>query len=311
VTKRHKRKPPRNRRDKGLHDHKLLALNRSNTEMNVRLTWWWMAIVCGLSAMAGAPSQLLSNPQAQQLFAGVANNISITFSNTGNENFGADIHLRMFQIGSPTAVPLGDRPWKQLEVLPHQTIVESAQLEFPAVNAETKFLVQWMAGTNHIIGGAEVLAYPSNLLHELKLMFHTDELGLLDPNNLLKPSFVQNHVEFLDLEKTALEDFSGKLAIIGPFESKAQMREGLPKAIQKIAMKGTAVIWIQPPANRGDDITPSFYLVSEAKAGVVIVQPEMIADFTQNPAAQLNLIRFCKLAVRPVPFALPVFTSQP
>jgi hypothetical protein len=217
----------------------------------------------------------------------------------------------VFQASSATAVPLGDWPWKRLEVLPRQTIVESAQLEFPSVNAETKFLVQWMAGTNHIIGNTEVLAYPSNLLHELKLMFHGDELGLLDPNNLLKPSFVQNHVGFLDLEGKVLEDFSGRLAIIGPFECTGQLRDGLPKAVQRIAMKGVAVVWIQPPPSRGDDITPSFYLVPEAKAAVVIVQPEILADFSQNPAAQLNLIRFCKLAARPVPFALPNFVSQP
>ncbi len=261
--------------------------------------------------MAGAQLQLLSSPEAQQLFAGAAKTVSVTFFNPGDENFEAAIHLRVFQASSATAAPLGDWPWKQLEVLPRQTVVESAPLEFPAVNAETKFLVQWMEGTNRILGKTEVLAYPSNLLHALKLMFYADELGLLDPNNLLKPSFTQNGLEFLDLEKTALEDFSGKLAIIGPFESRAQMREGLPKAIQKIAMKGTAVVWIQPPPNREDDIKPSFYLVPEAKGAVVIVQPEMIVDFSQNPAAQLNLIHFCKLAVRPAPFAMPNFASQP
>jgi hypothetical protein len=273
--------------------------------------WWWMAMACGWPAMAGTQLQLLSNPEAQQLFAGAAKTVSVTFFNPGDENFEAAIHLRVFQTSSATAVPLGDWPWKQLEVLPRQTVVESAQLEFPAVNAETKFLVEWVAGTNQIIGKTEILAYPSNLLTELKLMFREDELGLLDPDNLLKPAFVQNHVEFLDLEKTALEDFSGKLAIIGPFQSQAQMRDGLPKAIQRIAMKGTAVVWIQPPPNREDDIKPSFYLVPEAKGAVVIVQPEMTADFSQNPAAQLNLIRFCKLAMRPVPFALPNFASQP
>ena len=268
-------------------------------------------MACGWPAMAGSQLQLLSTPETQQLFAGAGRNISVTFYNPGDENFEAAIHLRVFQTSSATAALLGEWPWRKLEVLPRQTILESARLEFPAVNAETKFLVQWMAGTNCIIGKTEVLIYPSNLLNELKLMFHADELGLLDPNNLLKPSFVQNHLEFLDLEKTALEDFSGKLAIIGPFESQLQIRGGLPKAIQRIAMKGVAVVWIQPPSNPADDITPSFYVVPEAKAAVVIVQPEMIADFAQNPAAQLNLVRLGKLAVRPAPFALPNFASQP
>jgi hypothetical protein len=273
--------------------------------------WWWMAIVCGWPAMAGAQLQLLSNPEPQRLFAGAGRNISVTFSNPSDENFEAVVRLRVFQASSATTVPLGEWAWKKLEVLPRQAILESARLDFPAVNAETKFLVQWMAGTNHSIGKTEVLAYPSNLLHELKLMLRADEPGLLDPNNLLKPSLVHNHLEFLDLEKTVLEDFSGKLAIVGPFESGAQMREGLPKAIQRIAMRGTAVVWIQPPPNPGDDIKPSFYLVPEAKGVVVIVQPEMISDFSRNPASQLNLIRFCKLALKPIPFALPNFAYQP
>jgi hypothetical protein len=270
-----------------------------------------MVMVCGWPAMAGAQLQSLSTPETQQLFAGAAKTVSVTFSNGGDEVFDAPVLMCVLQTSSATTVQLGEWPWKKLEVLPRQTILESARLEFPAVNAETKFLVQWMAGTNHIIGKTEFLAYPSNLLHELKLMLRADELGLLDPNNLLKPSFEQDHLEFVDLEKTALEDFSGKLAIIGPFKSQAQMREGLLKAIQRIAMKDTAVVWIQPPPNRGDEIKPSFYLVPEAKGVVVIVQPEMIADFSQNPASQLNLVHFCKLALKPVPFVLSNFASQP
>jgi hypothetical protein len=48
-----------------------------------------------------------------------------------------------------------------LRVLPQQTVLESAQLEFPAVKTETKFLVQWI-GRNDVIGKMEVLVYPTN-----------------------------------------------------------------------------------------------------------------------------------------------------
>ena len=109
----------------------------------------------------------------------------------------------------------------------------------------------------------------------------------------------------------ALEDFSGKLAIIGPFQSTAQLREGLAQAIQHIARKGTAVVWIQPPPNPDDGITPSFYVVPEGKGAVVVVQPNLLADFAENPQSQLNLICFCKLALHPAPPALPNLSSQP
>ena len=109
----------------------------------------------------------------------------------------------------------------------------------------------------------------------------------------------------------ALEDFSGKLAIVGPFESKTQMRAGLAQAIQQIARKGTAVVWIQPPANPRDELKPSFYVVPAGKSAVVIVQADLVADFSENPKSQLNLIYFCKLALHPAPLPLPDLSLQP
>jgi hypothetical protein len=38
---------------------------------------------------------------------------------------------------------------------------------------------------------------------------------------------------------------------------------------------------------------------------VVVVQPELVANLPENPQAQLNLIYFCKLALRPQSSALP------
>ena len=97
-------------------------------------------------------------------------NISATFHNAGGQDFKNQISTRISQASSATAVSLGERPWKELQVLPGQTVLESAQLDFPAVKAETKFLVQWVQNSNSVIGKTEVLVYPTNLLHELKLL---------------------------------------------------------------------------------------------------------------------------------------------
>ena len=43
---------------------------------------------------------------------------------------------------------VGEAAWKRLQVLPRQTVLESAQLNFPPVNAETLFLIQWIASSN-------------------------------------------------------------------------------------------------------------------------------------------------------------------
>jgi hypothetical protein len=52
--------------------------------MKLRFAWWWTAMACGWPTMAGAQLQLLSTPEAQQLFAGAAKTVSVTFSNPGN-----------------------------------------------------------------------------------------------------------------------------------------------------------------------------------------------------------------------------------
>ena len=183
-------------------------------------------------------------------------------------------------------------------MLSEQTVLENAELDFPDVNAQTEFLVLWLADTNQVVGKTEVLVYPTNLLHELIPLLGGEILGVLDPNGVLKPLLKQNGVDYLDLAETPL-------AIIGPFESKTQVRGGLAQTIKKIAINGAAVVWIQPPTVTNQPMEPSYYVVPEGKGDVVIVQFGLVADLAANPISQKNLIYFCKLALNPVPMQLP------
>jgi hypothetical protein len=218
------------------------------------------------------------------------------------------------QLTSATAVRVNEAPWKKLRMLSGQTVLETAELEFPAVKAETRFLVQWFGGNSNVLGATEVLAYPANLLAELQpLVAHDDgALGVFDPGGLLKPLLKTARVDFVDLGNTELENFRGKLAIIGPFESKAQMGAALAEKIKTLAQKGVAVVWIQPPPQHSslrqemEKLQPSFYSVPENEIAAVIVQSDLVANLSENPRAQLNLICFCKLALRPQPPILPV-----
>ena len=255
--------------------------------------------------------QLSPDQEAQRVFAGEARTITVIWHNAGGQTAEAEIHTRLCQTSSATAVPLNERPWKQIEVLPGQTVLESATVDFPAVNDETPFLVQWLEGTNRVLGKTEVLVYPTNLLAQLKVLMGDNVLGVLDPNNKLKPLLEQNRADFVDLDEASLDDFRGKLAIIGPLQSKLQMREGLAQSIQKIARKGAAVVWIQPPRGARDKLEPSFYPVPEGSGNVVVVQSELVANPSESPQSQLNLIYFCKLALNPEQFALSELTPQP
>jgi hypothetical protein len=130
-------------------------------------------------------------------------------------------------------------------------------------------------------------------------------LGVLDPQNQLKPLLKAAGVEFQDLEDTSMEDYRGKLAFIGLFQSKAQMRESLPHRIKGLAEKGVGVVWMQPPPEKQQELKPSFYTVPEGKGAIVIVQASLLANLAENPQAQLNLIQFARLALHPEPPRLP------
>jgi hypothetical protein len=256
-------------------------------------------------SLAHAQLQTLPDKEPQRVFAGEGRRISVVFHNPQGSAVDADLHTRLYQASSATAILLGDAPWKKLQVLPGQTVLESATMTFPAVKAETRFLVKWLESTNRVVGTTEVLVYPPDLLKGLKPLAGEEPLGVLDPQNQLKPLLKASTAEFQDLEDTGLEGYQGKLAIIGPFQSREQMREGLPGRIKALAGKGVAVVWIQPPSEKREGLKPSFYTVPEGKGAVVIVQANMVGNLPENPQAQLNLIQFARLALHPEPLQLP------
>lgn len=272
----------------------------------------WAVLTLVLCRAVAAPAQLELVPAKEPplVFAGPARSISTVWHNAGRQSVKAEIHMRVFQTTSATAVPLGESFWKRLQVLPGQTVLESAQLNFPPVNAETRFLIQWLESTNRVIGVTQVRVYPTNLLEELQPLAENQSLGVFDPQNQLKPLLKDVGVDFVDLGGTELEHFPGKLAVIGPFASKPQVPEGLTKQIKMLARKGVAVVWLLPP-DASKRLQPSFYLVPKGSGVVVIAQANMVADLAANPDSQLNLIHFCGLALHPRFFTLPDLSSQP
>jgi hypothetical protein len=275
--------------------------------MKIWITAFYVALglcVGNASSIANAQPRLIPDAAPQCVFSGQSRNIAFVWRNPGDAIVGAEIRARIFQTSSATAVWLSENPWKQLLVPAGETVLDSAALDFPDVKAKTKFLVQWLADTN-VLGVTPVLVYPTNLLAELKPLAGDEGLGVFDPQNQLKLLLKNLNVKFENLENSDLENFSGKLAIIGPFQSKAQMRDGLPNQIKALAKKDVAIVWLQPQQTRDDKLRPSFYSVLEHTNAVVIVQPELVSNLPDNPQSQINLIYFCKLALNPQPPVLP------
>lgn len=270
------------------------------------------SLLCALGVAARAQLSVLPEPEPKQLFPG-KQLVNVLLSNRGSGIVDIVAYIRLIQTTSATAVSLGEFSWKQLQVLPGQTLLETATVDFPAVNAETRFVVQWLENTNRLIGQTEVRVHPTNLLAELEPLAGESPPGLFDPEDQLKPLLKQLAVEFIDLENTGCDRFTGRLAIVGPFRSMAQMRERLADGIAPLTKKHVGVVWIQPPTglDRRDKLRPSFYSVPHNRAATVVVQPELLAGLAGNPQSQLHLIYFCKLALHPEPPRLPSLPPEP
>lgn len=263
------------------------------------------------SVTAHAQLELLPEAEPQQVFGGDGRTINLVWHNKDQATFAREIQARLYQVSSATAAPLGTFVWKKLEVLAGQTAMESSRLSFPVVNAETHFAIQWLDGTNGILGRSEVVAYPAGLLKALNPLAGDEPLGVFDPQNQLKPLLKAAAVEYADLEDIGLENYSGNLAIAGPFPNKSQMREGLTNSLRALAKKGTSVVWLLPPPERNerrDIFRPSFYSVPEGKGAVVVAQFHLTAGLAENPRAQLNLIKLALLARHPETPRLPETT---
>ncbi|PWU16770.1 MAG: hypothetical protein C5B50_12765 [Verrucomicrobia bacterium] len=271
---------------------------------------FWCAIFLLVPVACGAQLQLIPDNQSQSVFPG-ERAIKLTWANHGKVPVETELRARLYQATEATAVLLSDTPWKRLNVLPGQTVLESATLGFPPVKAETQFVIKWIEGTNKLFGTTSVLVYPTNLLSELKLLAGEEPLGVYDQQSQLKPILKNLGVDWTDLEETSLEDFRGKLVILGPFRSKSQVPEGFGTRTKAFAERGAAVVWLLPPLARGDGPQPSFALLHEGKGTVVLVQPEMVADLASRTRSQINLLHLARLALHPNPVVIPFSAPEP
>jgi hypothetical protein len=253
----------------------------------------------------GGTATLVAQAEPQKFFGGGPRPVSVIWRNSGDSTANVPISIRLYQTSSSTAIPLSETHWKTLEILAGQTLLETATLDLPAVRAETRFLVQWLQASN-VLGSTEVWIYPTNQLDELRVLADGAPLGIFDPYNRLRPSLQAVNVDFADLETSGSQAFSGRLAIFGPFESKAEVREDLARVIESLARRGVSVVWIFPALE--PILKPSFYLVPIGKGVVVVAAHYLAARLDQSPESQLNLVELCRLALHPKPFSLP---SQP
>ena len=101
--------------------------------MKIANIWVMLVAACGAPGVARAQLELVTNAAPPAVFFGDARGIAATFHNAGAQEFKQETRVEISQVTSATAVSLGERPWKELRVLPGQTVLESASLDFPPV----------------------------------------------------------------------------------------------------------------------------------------------------------------------------------
>jgi len=277
------------------------------------LKTWSLLLAAGCPAVAMGQWQLQPDPEPPAVFAGNHRVVKLIWLNAGDQAAETEIHFRLWQASSSTAIRLGDTPWKNLRAQAHQTVLEQTTVDFPTIKAPTTFILQWLDNSNQVLGVTRVRVYPTNLLAELKRLLpqSEDTVGVLDPHQQLIPALKSAAIPFINLAEATLADFSGRLILVGPSGADDPEWDGLASRIRQVARNGTPVVWIQPPPARPEKPWPSFFLVPQARAVVLVVNPALVAGLPDQPQSQLNLVYFCQLALQPEAFKLPGSNPQP
>src|SRR5207248_10814947 len=107
---------------------------------------------------------------------------------------------------------------------------------------------------------------------ELKTLAGEQALGVFDPQDQLKPLLKQSQVDFEDLEQNGLENFRGRLAILGPLKSPERAPADFGRRIKALARAGRAVIWIQTPSRFSPDSLLPVCLIREGDGAIAVIQ---------------------------------------
>ncbi|EEF57913.1 hypothetical protein [Pedosphaera parvula] len=267
--------------------------------MNWLRKWILLLPFCAAQPLL-AQLEVVHSREVQSVFSGPARSIEVIFRNPGTSGTNVSVRTRMYQVSSSTAAPFGKSdPWKTLQVLSSQTVLESGTFNFPEVKSMTRFLIQWIDDAAGVIGKTEVFVFPTNLLTELHPLAKGLPVGVYDPENHLKPLLKAYALDVEDLADTKAEKFSGNLAIVwSPIHLSSKSSE-LKRKVAILAKADKAVVWIVPDQEPGAMTEPRMLPVQAVNGTVVIVQSSLVSDFQLNPQSQLNLLRAVGLATMP------------
>lgn len=247
--------------------------------------------------------------EPQHVFADGARAVEVRFRNDAAEPARIEVQLRLFQLTSATAAPMGGaRSWKALTVLPGQTVLESAMIEFPKVRVSTRFAARWLDAGGKLLGVTEVWAHPDNLLDTLKHLAGGQPVGLSDATVIFRPVLAVRGISVSELNSTeSWNGFRGRLVLVLAKPGTNQGESPLATAALARVKEGLAVVWFQTPPTISPPGPPLVERVRIGHGTVLLASTSMLDGLDRSPAAQLALVRLAELAMSP-PIQLLAFT---
>lgn len=272
-----------------------------------------MKVLWLLGLLAFAPeflraSERYPEPPRHAVFGGSASSLPVPLHTTLSPGPAPEVLVHRLQLATSTAAALETLSLGPIPLPAGLLLLDSPPVPFPAVRAPTRFLVQWLTKDGQRLGSTEVEVYPTNLLAELAPLAGGLPIGLLDPQHQLQPRLQALHIRCVDLTRSDLADFEGRLAIFGPFSHQHPAPPDLARDLHTRSKHPLAAVWLTPPADTtspGSPLVPSFHVVQLGRATVVVAQGDLVRDLTLNPRAQQTLTLLARHAVRPRAFGLP------
>ncbi len=138
-------------------------------------------------APAWADLEVVPAETPQVVFAGGPAKAALILRNPDGDRREQELSIRIFQLSSATAMPIGERqPWKKVQMLGGQTVIGSVPVTLPEIRAATFFRIE-VSSPDGVVARLPILACPRDLLQRLAAFGGETPVGIYDPEARLKP----------------------------------------------------------------------------------------------------------------------------
>lgn len=276
----------------------LKSLSVPNLWVN-RFRFVFAGFMAGLLVLPAAALEAIRSLEPQQVFADGRRTVEVRWRNDAADTVRIEVRLHLFQFTSATAAPVGgQRPWKTLTVLPGQTVVERAVIDFPKLRVATRFAARWLDGDGKLLGVTEIWAHPDNLPDLLKDLTGAQPVGLLDDTGMLRAVLAAHGIPITELDSDgSWKEFRGRLAVVAPKPEANQGEFRLGTAALARIKEGLAVVWLQTPPTISPPGRPLAERVPLGRGAVVLAPASVLDGLDHSPAARLALLRLAELAL--------------